>query len=90
MHNGHIYYIRVQDRSRFLALGALAKERKIGIFTHYEPLHSSTGGLKLAKTVSDCPETTACASSLYRLPMWVGLTAEEMARVIAVVQDALA
>lgn len=88
VHNGHIYYIRVPDRERFLAVGRLAKQRKVGVFTHYEPLHSSTGGLRYARMGSECPETTACAMSLYRLPLWVGLNEIDIARVIAVVKDA--
>ena len=90
VHNGHIYYIRVPDREKFLALGRLAKQRKVGIFTHYEPLHSSTGGLKFARQGSSCHETTGCAKSLYRLPLWVELSETDIARVIAVVRDALA
>ena len=71
VHNSHIYYIRVPDREKFLALGRLAKQRKVGVFTHYEPVHSYTGGLIYARMGSECPETTACALSLCRLPLWV-------------------
>lgn len=90
VHNGHIYYIRIPDRAKFLALGRLAKQRKVGIFTHYELLHSSTGGLKFARQGSSSHETTGCAKALYRLPLWVGLSETEIGRVVAVVKDALA
>ena len=89
LHNGHIYYIRVKDSDEFSALGKLAKARKVGMFTHYEPLHSSSGGKLFAKVPMDCPETTACAKSLYRMPLWVGLTDEDIKRVISTVYDGL-
>ena len=88
-HNGHIYYIRVADPTLFAALGKLAKQRKVGVFTHYEPLHSSSGGLRYSRKASACEETTACAKTLFRLPVWVGLSESDISCVVAVVQDAL-
>ena len=71
VHNSHNYYIRVPDREKFLALGRLAKQRKVGVFTHYEPVHSYTGGLIYARMGSECPETTAWALSFCGFQLWV-------------------
>jgi len=89
-HNGHIYYVRIISPEHFDQVAALSKHRKIGVFTHYEPLHSSTGGELLSIIADECNETTKCAQQLYRLPMWVGLTDEMIARSVECIKDALA
>ena len=87
--NGHIYYIRVHSEIDFQRLGSLAREKKISIFTHYEPLHSSTGGRKYGRMLDDCCESTSCASQLYRLPLWVGISDIQIEQVMHVIQQAL-
>jgi dTDP-4-amino-4,6-dideoxygalactose transaminase len=87
--NGHIYYIRVPLREDFVRLGELAKHKKISLFTHYEPLHSSAGGRKYGRVHGDCSESDLCASQLYRLPMWVGLSDENISKVIHLIKEAL-
>ena len=69
-HNAHIYYIRVQDSQSAAKLDKLAKERKIGIFSHYQALHASPAAAKYGRSM-ECPESLACAAQLRRLPMWV-------------------
>jgi len=84
--NAHIYYVRVPALSDFTRVAEIAKEMKVGIFTHYEPLHSSTGGRKFARHTG-CDQADKCARELYRLPMWVGLTEEDIERVVAVFSE---
>lgn len=87
-HNAHIYYIRVADEKGYKLIKKLASERKVGISSHYLALHLSPGAAKFGKSM-ECPEAAACASSLLRLPVWVGMTEPQLATVIAVVRDAL-
>lgn len=88
--NGHIYYIRVPCKDDFERIGKISKERKISLFTHYEPLHSSAGGIKYGRTHEICAESESCASQLYRLPLWIGLSEEQILQVLAVITEALA
>ena len=88
VHAAHLYYVRVPDAKDFERLGALAKEQRISIFTHYLPLHLSQGATKYARSMA-CTEAAACANQLYRLPMWVGLSDKDIDRVIAVINGAL-
>ena len=88
-HNSHIYYIRVLDNEHFMRLAALSKERKIGIFTHYIPLHLSSGGKKYGRVCGSMVEAKACSDELYRLPIWVGLKDEEIDKVVTLVYEAM-
>ena len=87
-HNAHIYYIRVSEPHGRANLDRLAKDRNIGIFSHYHALHGSPGATKYARSM-ECPESMHCSTQLRRLPIWVGLSDEQAATVIALVHDAL-
>jgi len=89
VHNAHLYYIRVHDKVHFARLQKMAQTRKIGIFTHYHPLHVSPGAAKYARSMP-CPESLSCWSGLLRLPLWVGLTDAQIATVVELVQQAVA
>lgn len=84
-HNAHIYYIRVYDAQDRHRLAESAKKFKIGLFTHYEPLHASTGAAKFARVHQDCQETESCALTLFRLPIWVGMSEAELERVVEMI-----
>lgn len=86
--NGHLYYVLLPDdvpRPRFLA--GLA-ERGVGAVSHYVPLHDSPAGLRVGRAHGPLPHTTAVSERLVRLPMWLGLEAEQH-RVIDAVNEAL-
>ena len=89
-YNGHIYYIRIKSKEHFDKLAVLSKHRKIGIFTHYEALHASTGGELFGRNSGSLDETVRCCEQLYRMPMWVGLTDDEIQKGVECVQEALA
>ena len=69
-------------------MAELSKDRQIGIFTHYVPLHMSTGGKRYARVSGDMTETLACNDQLCRLPLWPGLTQKQVGDVIALVFEA--
>jgi dTDP-4-amino-4,6-dideoxygalactose transaminase len=88
--NGHIYYLLVTDLSaRHRTLEQL---RKIGIDAvfHYVPLHSSPAGRQFGRAVGSLPTTEEMAGRLIRLPLWVGMTAEEIEFVTTAVSKAVA
>ncbi|XRB07638.1 dTDP-4-amino-4,6-dideoxygalactose transaminase [Pycnococcus provasolii] len=88
-HNAHIYYVRIPDPTHFFRVAELAKECRVGIFTHYVPLHSSTGGSKYGRASDSLLEVNRCYTQLYRLPMWVGMTEDEIRTVVKVIADSV-
>lgn len=88
-HNAHIYYIRLVSKEDCERLVSQAKECRIGIFTHYEPLNLSAGGERYALTPRECPQTVICSWSLHRLPIWVGISDAELNRVVQLIQRVL-
>ena len=87
--NAHLYFVLLSpkvDRAGFIA--SLARQG-IGAASHYVPLHSSPGGRKYGRFVGSMLFTDALSERLVRLPLWIGLGAEQQ-RVIAAVTSALA
>ena len=72
-HNGHMYYILVDQDIRIKLIEKLYK-RNIQVTTHYEPLHSSNAGFKYCKTSGSLAKTNIAAKSIIRLPLWNGLS----------------
>lgn len=88
-HNAHMYYLLMRDlgdRTRFIQ--ALRAKGVHAVF-HYVPLHSSPAGMQYGRSSGDLKVTCDVSDRLVRLPLWVGLEAEQD-RVIDVVLAALA
>ncbi len=82
VHNAHMYYLLLKDlpeRTRFIEA---LKGVDIHSVFHYVPLHSAPQGLDCARVSGSMSVTTEWADRLVRLPLWVGLEAEQD-RVIA-------
>jgi dTDP-4-amino-4,6-dideoxygalactose transaminase len=88
-HNAHMYYVILPEaemRDGFIAaLGA----RGIAAIFHYVPLHESSAGRRFGRAAGDLRVTSAMSARLVRLPLWVGMTHEEIAYVIDTVADAV-
>jgi dTDP-4-amino-4,6-dideoxygalactose transaminase len=75
--NAHMYYIKVKDIDvRTAVLGKL-KDTGIGAVFHYIPLHSAPAGKKLGVFSGDDKFTTLESERLIRLPLWLGMSADE-------------
>ena len=61
----------------------------IGALFHYVPLHSSPAGLQYARCGSEMSVTEDVASSIVRLPLWVGMGEAEVSRVVSALQEVL-
>ena len=86
--NAHMYFVLLPpeiDRAEFI--GSLALQG-IGAVSHYVPLHSSPGGCRYGRFVGSMLNTDALSARLVRLPLWIGLAAEQ-GRVIGAVTSAL-
>ena len=81
-HNAHLYRIMLADRAaRDAVIAALAAD-EISAYFHYVPLHSAPAGRRFGRTHGPLDVTEATAERLLRLPLWVGLTGEDVARVV--------
>jgi dTDP-4-amino-4,6-dideoxygalactose transaminase len=81
-HNAHMYYLLLPDlraRSRFIA--DLAEENINAVF-HFVPLHSSPAGHRYGREASRFDVTDAVSDRLVRLPLWAGMSDDEVTRVI--------
>ncbi len=77
-HNAHMFYIKVADLRQRTALLTFLKQKGIGAVFHYVPLHSSPFGLKHCSFNGEDKYTTAESERLIRLPLWYGITEDEI------------
>ncbi len=81
-HNAHMYYVLVEDLVARTSLIDYLARRDINAVFHYVPLHSSPAGRRFGRTVGDLSVTTSISERLIRLPLWAGMSDEEIERVI--------
>jgi dTDP-4-amino-4,6-dideoxygalactose transaminase len=88
-HNAHMYYVLFKDgETRDTVMGKLKSHGVLAIF-HYIPLHSSPMGIQMGYKQSDLPVTESVSERLLRLPMYAGMTNEELAYVISTLQQVI-
>jgi len=88
-HNAHMYYILLApgiDRQKLL--NNLKQHHIFPVF-HYVPLHSSPGGQRYGRTQGALKVTDERAGSLLRLPLWIGLSAEQQEMIVQVITAAI-
>jgi dTDP-4-amino-4,6-dideoxygalactose transaminase len=81
-----MFYIKAKDLAERTALLSFLKARGICAVFHYLPLHSSPAGLKLGRFHGEDRYTTRESERLARLPIYYGLTDENVDTVIAAVK----
>ena len=86
-HNAHMYYVKARDLAERTALIAHLNKADVGAVFHYVPLHSSPAGLRFGRFAGEDVYTTAESERLVRLPMYYGLTKEDVDRVVEAVYD---
>ncbi len=77
-HNGHIFYIRVNDREERGRLIEFLSKNDIKATFHYIPLHQSLAGKKFGRLEGEDRHTTKESERLLRLPLYYGMTEEEV------------
>lgn len=77
LHNGHMYYVLLPDLAARTAFIERLMENGIQPVFHYVPLHSSPFGRSAGRAVGDLSMTDSVSDRLVRLPLWVGLEAEQ-------------
>jgi dTDP-4-amino-4,6-dideoxygalactose transaminase len=88
-HNAHMYYLLTPDLEKRTELIGRLKRHGVNAVFHYVPLHSSPAGRRFARTSGDLPVTESISDRLVRLPLWVGMEAAQVRRVIDSVGAAL-
>jgi dTDP-4-amino-4,6-dideoxygalactose transaminase len=76
--NGHIFYIKLKDQQLRSDLIEYLAAKNIQSVFHYIPLHSSPFGIEHTEFLGLDEYTTSCSNRLLRLPLWYGLTVEEV------------
>jgi dTDP-4-amino-4,6-dideoxygalactose transaminase len=89
-HNAHLFYLLCPDgATRDGLIGHLA-QREINAVFHYVPLHRSPAGQRVGRASGSLPRTDDLAARLIRLPLWVGMTDDDVDRVVEEVADYVA
>jgi dTDP-4-amino-4,6-dideoxygalactose transaminase len=89
VHNGHLYYLIVQDLPARTLLLAQLKELGVQALFHYVPLHDTPAGLRYGRAHEDLPCTQMAGDRLVRLPLWPGMDDATLERVIGAVHQGL-
>lgn len=84
--NGHIYFIIARSLDERTRLITHLKSRDIHPTFHYVPLHDSPAGRKYGRTSGDLSLTVDLSDRLLRLPLWVGMRADDTERVLNAVE----
>ena len=87
VHNAHMFYIKTRDIAERTALIASLKEKDISAVFHYVPLHTAEAGIRYGEFRGEDRYTTKESERLLRLPMYYGLTEEDLSRVVDAIHD---
>jgi dTDP-4-amino-4,6-dideoxygalactose transaminase len=86
-HNGHMFYIKVENLDERTRLIKHLKDNGIGAVFHYVPLHSTTFGLQFGRFHGEDRYTTKESERLLRLPLYFGLLPEDLSYIIKKVYE---
>ena len=81
-HNAHMYWMKCKDLQERTAFINYLKEKAISAVFHYIPLHSAPAGYKFGRFAGEDVYTTRESERLVRLPMYYGMTEDEVDEVI--------
>lgn len=81
-HNAHMFYIKANDLEERTELISYLSDNNISSVFHYIPLHSSKAGYKLGRFFGEDKYTTAESERLIRLPLYYGLSKDDIDEVV--------
>lgn len=87
VHNAHMFYIKTADIEERTRLIAFLKENGILAVFHYVPLHTAPAGVKFGRFHGEDRFTTKESERLLRLPMFYGITQEQVAYICSKVKE---
>ncbi|WP_024469622.1 dTDP-4-amino-4,6-dideoxygalactose transaminase [Treponema pedis] len=87
VHNAHMFYFLadgLEERTDFIQF--MRSHGVLCVF-HYVPLHSSPAGIKFGRFVGMDKITTAYSERLVRLPLYYGLSTDDLMKIIDLVKE---
>jgi len=81
-HNAHMYYLLLSDRGARDGFIAGLAARGVQAVFHYVPLHSSPAGRRFGRAAGSLPVTDSVSARLVRLPLWAGMSSDQVDRVV--------
>ena len=81
-HNAHMFYLKTKDIEERTRVISYLKENGVMAVFHYIPLHSAPAGKKFGRFHGEDKYTTRESERLVRLPMYYGLTDEDITKAI--------
>lgn len=87
VHNAHMFYIKTQDLQERTKFISFLKSKGIGCVFHYIPLHSAPAGRMFGNFVGEDRYTTKESERLARLPMYYGLTVDEVEEICSCIRS---
>ena len=82
-HPAHLYYLLMPDLGDRQGLLRHLKNHGVHATFHYQPLHSAPAGRRYGRTgPGGCPTTEDVADRLIRVPLYAGMTGEDVDRVV--------
>jgi dTDP-4-amino-4,6-dideoxygalactose transaminase len=90
--NAHIFFIVLENRELRVKVSEALKKMGISAMSHYVPLHSAPAGHKygrIGEGSQGMSVTNSVFDGLIRLPIWLGIAAEEIETVVQCVIDAV-
>lgn len=85
MHAAHLFYVLTPSWAAQSSLITHLRAHGVGATFHYQPLHSSPAGIRYGRPVGKLRNSTDFSHRLVRLPIWAGMTDEQVDRVIAAI-----
>lgn len=87
VHNAHMFYIKCRDLADRTGFISFMKEHGVGCVFHYVPLHSAPAGLKFGRFSGEDVYTTKESDRLARLPLYYGISEEDIKTVCDVAHE---
>lgn len=88
-HNAHMYYLLLPTSDIRNNVLATLKKNGVGAIFHYIPLHSSPAGRRYTRTHGSLFNTDDLSGRIVRLPLWYGITDQDIEQVISAVKAAI-
>ena len=87
VHNAHMYYIKLRDLAERTDFIRYMKANGVSCVFHYVPLHSSPAGYRFGRFHGEDRYTTSESDRLVRLPLYYGMTEEDLQTVIRLIKE---
>jgi dTDP-4-amino-4,6-dideoxygalactose transaminase len=88
-HNAHMYYILLKNKNVRNKVSQYLKNKGINAVSHYVPLHSSPAGKFYSKKNSNLKITDDLSDRILRMPMWIGLTEDQIQEITNAIKKAI-